>query len=253
MTVVVFGDDAAAVANDIEDADLPGVHASVTDDPDPPELDSAGGPDVVVPVGEASLLSLVRSGVWTPVLPVDIGQGIEDVARGNLPEAIRAIVNGEDSPVSIPTVEVRLDDDRYRALMDVMVVTGEAAKISEYRVTGRGHYSDAVLDTFRSDGVVVATPAGTPGYATAAGGPILGRAVDGVAVIPVGPFQVEQPHWVLDLPIEIRVVRKEVPVVLTVDDKEVFEVPVGEDIDLTWGDPFEILRTPVSRVGLRGP
>lgn len=246
MKVLVVGDGVEETADHLTEANLD-ERTSIRAAPEPSDAVTDWNADVLVPVGEPSLLSVVRSGAKGPILPVDIGPGVEDVSRADLPAALRVIVDHEHTTTTIPTVEVGVSGDQYRAVMDVMVVTAEPAKISEYRVSGRRTDADTCVDTVRSDGIVVATPAGTPGYGTAAGGPILDRALEAVAVVPVGPFRVEKPHWVLTLPLEIRVVREEVPVVLAVDDREIGEIPPGEDVELKWGDPIEVVRTPVSR------
>lgn len=213
--------------------------------------------DLIVAVGEASLLTLVRDEVVSPILPVAIEQGVESVAHADLESAIRSFVADEHAIKSIPTIHVRADGDEYRALMDVMAVTADAAKISEYRLLGRDRGEEVAIDTVRADGIVASAPPGTPGYGTAAGGPILDPDLHAVNVIPVGPFRVEQPHWVLELPISIEVARGEVPVTLLVDDRDEGRIQAGTKVELTWGDPVEFVRTPVSASSLgesqRGP
>jgi NAD+ kinase len=49
----------------------------------------------------------------------------------------------------------------------------------------------------RADGVVVATPVGSDGYAAAAGGPVL-DAGTGVAVVPIAPFSTAATTHVAD-------------------------------------------------------
>ena len=206
--------------------------------------------DLIVAVGEQSLLTLVRDEVVSPILPVAIEQGVESVAHADLESAIRSFVAEDHSTKSIPTIHVQADGDEFRALMDVMAVTADAAKISEYRLLGRDRGEEVAIDTVRADGIVASAPAGTPGYGTAAGGPILDPDLQAVNVIPVGPFRVEQPHWVLELPISIEVARGEVPVTLLVDDRDEGRIQAGTTVELTWGDPVDIVRTPVSASSL---
>lgn len=202
--------------------------------------------DVVVTLGEPALLGCVRARVDVPILPVGIDGGIESISRTELEAALRGMAAGEYSTTEVPTIHVDSDGDQYRALMDVMAVTAEAAKISEYRVIARDGADDTVIDTVRADGIVASAPAGTPGYGTAAGGPILDPVLEAVSVIPVGPFRVEQPHWVLELPVSIEVARGEVPVSLLVDDQEVGHITDGTEVALAWDDPIEVVQTPVS-------
>ncbi|MFB6109506.1 MAG: hypothetical protein ABEJ60_01350 [Halodesulfurarchaeum sp.] len=203
---------------------------------DPADLDPAA--DFAAPVGEHALLSLVRGGFDSPVLPVDVEAGVQSVPRDALGSAIAALEAGAFEIESVPTIAASLGSNSYRALMDAMAVTAEPARISEYRT--RKPETGTVVDQVRADGVVAAGPAGTPGYATAAGGPILDPELGGLAVIPVGPFRTERPQWVLMPPIEIVVAREEVPVSLVVDDRPTERIPAGESVRLEWGRPLAI-------------
>ncbi|MFW6002907.1 MAG: NAD(+)/NADH kinase [Halanaeroarchaeum sp.] len=233
----VVGDDAEAIVDRVYEA---GGQGSVVDAP-------SADLDAVVVTGESALLSLVRSGIDVPVLPVEVGSGVEDVAETDLEEAIRFIgtegIRTKDRPLLVVSVE----DDRYAALMDVMVVTEEPAKISEFTIGNRFREETQTVDQVRADGVVVATSVGTPGYVTAAGGPVLGPETSGVAVVPIGPFRIERSQWVLEPPISLTVARDDTGVSLLIDDEEVGPVPAHEPIELSWGNPLEIVRTPVSR------
>ncbi|APE95521.1 NAD+ kinase [Halodesulfurarchaeum formicicum] len=199
---------------------------------DPPES------DFLVTVGESALLSAVTAGVQVPIVPVAVDAGLPTVSLPDLTAAISALVAGESTIETVPTIAVSLGENTYRALMDVMVVTAEPARISEFRT--RKVETDVVVDQVRADGIVAAAPAGTPGYGTAAGGPILDPELDGLAVVPVGPFRTERPQWVLAPPIEFEVVRESVPVSLVVDDDPVERVPAGAPVKLDWGEPVEI-------------
>ncbi|MFC6763872.1 NAD(+)/NADH kinase, partial [Natrinema soli] len=146
-------------------------------------------PSVLVTVDEAALSAVARAGVETPVLPVGPVTGMESVDRNHLPDAVGATLEGRAVQRSRPVFGVSLgsrsrpeteldtesETDRTesgtdrndieggeRALFDVTLVTDEPARISEYGVRSR----DESVATFRADGVVAATPAGSHGYAS---------------------------------------------------------------------------------------
>ena len=215
--------------------------------------ETAAAADLVVALGEAAILSLVRAGVTVPILPVDVDGGIEDVALEDVPAALDSYLAGTAETVDRPLLSVDVASDSYDALMDVMAVTTEPARISEFTVATKTRGNSRTVDTVRADGVVVATSAGTPGYATAAGGPVLDPESSGVSVVPIGPFRVEQTHWVLELPASLTVAREEAAVSLLVDDEEVGSVPAHEPIELSWGTPLVLVRTPESRSPFAGP
>lgn len=206
-----------------------------------PSIAAIDGPDpefdFVVAGGESALLDLVREMLAVPVLPVGVDSGVPSVPEDQLESGLESLAREAFEVQDVPTIDVTLGQRSFRALMDVMAITAEPARISEYRTTTSP--TGTVVDQVRADGITVSGPGGTPGYGTAAGGPILGPAVRGVAVVPVGQFRTEQPHWVLNPPFEIEVVREEVPVSLVVDDRSVDAVPAHEPIQFDWGQPVE--------------
>lgn len=237
--IVVVGTDAAELSERVEAA---GARSTVVD-----PTESPGDADAMVVSGESTLLERLRKGVDVPLLPVQVGGGIDDVSADDLQAAVESYLDGEYSIDERPRLVIAVEDDRYSALMDVMVVTEEPARISEFVVGDRIRDRTQTVDQVRADGVVIATSVGTPGYGTAAGGPVLGPETSGVAVVPIGPFRIEQKHWVLEPPISLTVAREDAPVSLLVDDEEVGTVPAHESFELSWGDPISLIRTPVSR------
>src|SRR5262249_56229298 len=68
-------------------------------------------------------------------------------------------------------------------LNDVVINRGALARIADHEVSLDGQY----MTTFKSDGVILATPTGSTAYALAAGGPILHPGLEGVVVAPISP------------------------------------------------------------------
>ena len=198
-------------------------------------------PSVLVAVGEDALLAVTRADVTVPVLPVDAGEGLRSVSEDRLPVAIRAVLDGDGILRELPTLRVTVDgEDIGTALFDVALLTDEPARISEYsvRTPERG------VACFRADGVVVATPAGSHGYAGAAGGPVLSPDLEGVAVVPVGPFVTQTNHWVLpNEEVRLSVERDHDPIALCVDDEVVATVDRDSTIAVTVGRAVHTLLT----------
>lgn len=194
--------------------------------------------DPLFALGESAVIQLVAESVDRPIIPVDVDAGLPAIPLDGFEPTLETISTEAIDTTSVPTMSASIGSNTYRSLMDVMAVTAEPARISEFRT--QRPQTDAVIDQVRADGINISGPAGTPGYGTAAGGPILDPGVDGVAVVPVGQFRTDHPHWVLDPPIQIEVVREEVPVSLVVDDRIVDSVPAGEPLELDWGRPLEI-------------
>ncbi|ADB59984.1 sugar kinase-like protein [Haloterrigena turkmenica DSM 5511] len=172
---------------------------------------------------------------------VDVDIGSDSDAGGTGTDAGSADTDGNGADTDASDGDAGADAVRDRALFDVTLVTDEPARISEYGVASRG---DSVA-TFRADGVVVATAAGSHGYAGAVDAPHLSRAVDAVAVAPVAPFVTDTRRWVLpDDRLELTVERDEGPIALVADGRRVTSVGVDARIAVSVADALETLSVP---------
>jgi NAD+ kinase len=211
--------------------------------------------DLVLAVGDGALCSLIDDPAPAPTLPVATSVGRHGCGRDRVDAVLAALASSglDGLTVAHPVLTVdaagadTLDaGPRSQALLDVALVTSEPAHISEYTVAdGAGD-----LASFRADGVVVATPAGSAGYGAAAGGPVL-AAGSGLAVVPVSPYTTDPHTWVVDPPVELGVERDESPVSLVVDGREVGTVPVERAVRLTVDRTVDLLRPPGSGGGAR--
>lgn len=196
----------------------------------------------VVAVGEPAVLSLARAGVEAPVLPVEAGRGVQSVPERDVEAALERLLDGEWTPVDHPVIAA--DPGGARALMELTLVAAEPARISEYTVLAGGDR----IASFRADGVVAATPAGSVGYARAVGGPTVAPGSGVVAVVPVAPFAIDPDHWVFPLgEVSLAVARDETPVELLADDRSVDAVTPGEPIRLRRDGALTVATVPESR------
>lgn len=200
--------------------------------------------DAVVARGERDVLALTRHDSPPPILPVGAGRGFGSVPDGEFDAALAAALDGEYEPIERAMLALSVDGERVgRIAFDAMLVTEEPAKISEYEVRSGGER----VSRFRADGVVLATPAGSSGYAAAADGPVLAPGT-GVAVVPVAPFATTHDHWVLDPErgVEFTVERDEGPVELLVDDRRCRTVPPRTPVSITVDGSLSVLVGPHS-------
>lgn len=204
------------------------------------DLDTAGL-DAVVAVGESSLLELARTDPTpsTPVLPVEAGPGVRSVSRTAVASALGALSDGAYEVVDLPVLDVEVDGRRRtRALLDVTLVTAEAARISEYGVASAGER----VAQFRADGVVVATPAGSHGYVRAVDGPVVAPGTGVLAAAPIAPFATDADRWVLpDDALRLSVERDDAAVELMADDRRVCPVDSSTTVALTPADTLSLL------------
>jgi NAD+ kinase len=201
----------------------------------------ASDPSLVVAAGEVALSAVARRRCSVPILPMGDVAGIDAAAFEQLSDALRAALSDTMPTRSRSVLGVTLDGEAHRALFDVTLVTEEPARISEYGVRSR----DASVASFRADGVTVATPAGTHGYAGAVDAPVLSAAVDAVAIAPIAPFATRTRQWVVpEDGIELTVERDEGAVCLVVDGRSVATVPVGPPVRLGVEGTLRVLVPP---------
>ncbi|WP_324758674.1 ATP-NAD kinase [Haloarcula montana] len=184
--------------------------------------------DFVLAVGQPAFASVARSATDSVVLPVDAGRGVRSVPRDSVRKAVGSLADARTERHHTLSV-VRGDERVGEAVWDVTLVTEDAARISEFGV----ETPTDTIDAFRADGTVVATTAGSSGYARRAGGPVLSPSPI-VAVAPIAPFATNPEHWVV--PIEeltLTVERDEATVTLLIDDTPTGTVDRGEPVTLS--------------------
>ena len=238
--VTVVGDDASVVGELVRSVGVQVVPGS------PAETSEQA--TAVIAVGEAAVLDLAREGCQTPILPVAVDGGLGGVPADALQSAIERVRDGDYAVRETATLDVRVNDEHVEtALADVMLVTSEPAHISEYSLSTP---ADAVA-TFRADGVVITTPAGSRGYARRVGGPVLDPAAEILAVVPVGMFSTTKDHWTLSLPdsgpaLSMSIKRDEAPVSLLVDDRTYGRVGPADRLSLVRGETLSVVSLPES-------
>lgn len=199
----------------------------------------AASPGAVVAIGDTAVADLVRAGIEVPILPVAAGPGLPSVAPDELAGAVKRLL-GSDCPTRRhPVLSVATDGTHVGvAAFDAMLVTADPARISEYGVAaGNG------LARFRADGVVVATPAGSHGYAHDAGGPRIAPDLVAGVVVPVSAFSTTADRWVvsLDAPVTLSVERDEGEVSVLLDGRAETTVPAPGAVEVAATGGFETL------------
>ncbi len=225
-----------------------GADDTFDDEPDVTLTDREETADLVLAVGDDALRSLADDPAPVPVLPVATSVGRHGVTREQVGEALAGLTLAELDAWTVPhpVLSVDVDGGVARGLLDVTLVTSEPAHISEYTVADES----GVLGSFRADGVVVTTPAGSAGYGHATGGPLLAAGA-GLAVVPISPYTTKPRTWVVDAPVVLDVERDESPVSLVVDGRVRRRVTVDDPVRLTVGRTVDLLRPPTPADGAR--
>ena len=94
----------------------------------------------------------------------------------------------------LATCERVLGEDNWKghALNDVVVTKGRLQQAIDFSI----YCDDILVEHYRGDGVIVATPTGSTAYSLAAGGPILDSRTKGIVVTPICPHSLASPAMV---------------------------------------------------------
>lgn len=156
--------------------------------------------DVILTIGgDGTILhvaNLTRS-YHKPILGINLGRCgfLATCEVDELETKLSAVARGRYSLDSRMLLYVRvLGDDGWEghALNDVVVTKGRLQQAIDFSV----YCDDILVEHFRGDGVIVATPTGSTAYSLAAGGPILDSQTKGIVVTPICPHSLATPPMV---------------------------------------------------------
>jgi NAD+ kinase len=115
-----------------------------------------------------------------------------------------------------------------RILNDVVINKAAVARIIEIEV----HLNGLFVNSFRSDGLIVATPTGSTAYNLSAGGPIIYPSMNAVVITPICPFTLTNRPIVVpdDAEIELHLKNENEGVVLTFDGQTGYPISAGDSV-----------------------
>lgn len=146
----------------------------------------------VVVGGDGTMLAAARNLVRHKVPLVGVNQGrvgfMTDIGHRDMQEGIGAILEGkyrikERTLLDAEILRGRESILRTLALNDAVVSKGAQGRLIEFELLLDGEF----VYSLRADGMIVATPTGSTGYALSAQGPILHPAVPAFALVPLAP------------------------------------------------------------------
>jgi NAD+ kinase len=143
--------------------------------------------------GDGTFLSAVRwiGDLNIPVLGIKFGKVgfLAETAAENLFTAAEKIINDDYTikrrmRLKVDVVREKKTIISVPVLNDIVINRGALARLADVET----HIDDHYLTTFRSDGLIVATPTGSTAYSLAAGGPVIHPDVPGIIITPICPF-----------------------------------------------------------------
>ena len=132
-----------------------------------------------------------------PILGINLGRCgfLATCEVDEMKEKLSALVRGEyllDSRMLLYVRVLGKDGWEGHALNDVVVTKGRLQQAIDFSI----YCDDILVEHYRGDGVIVATPTGSTAYSLAAGGPILDSQTKGIVVTPICPHSLTSPAMV---------------------------------------------------------
>ncbi len=184
--------------------------------------------DIIITVGGDGTILLTLQKARGKILGINMGLlgFLTEIRPEELESAIKRIEEGDYHVDRRMRLKIMLNRKRMHDCVNEAVIhTYEIAKLRSYSI----YYEDELLDDFRADGLIVATPTGSTSYSLSAGGPILHPYMESFVFTPIAPFNRYPRSFVLPagrVRIELKDGRKNL---LVLDGQESIEIG-GDDI-----------------------
>ncbi len=202
--------------------------------------------------GDGTFLSAAR---WIgnqniPILGVKFGDVgfLAETVEDNVFTVAEAIINNDFTTKPRMRLQVRVLRNNQEiacetVLNDVVINKGALARLAHMDT----YINDHDLTTYKSDGLIVATPTGSTAYSLAAGGPIIHPEVLGIIMTPICPFTLtNRPLVVPDTAqVKIKLAKNSTDIMLTFDGQEGLEIDDRDTIIVEKGPcPIDMITFP---------
>lgn len=202
------------------------------------EMRGGQSADAVVALGgDGLMMRMAHSFPGVPLLGINFGKVgfLAMVERSQWQDALEHLLNGDYSIQDGPTLQCHIRRDGQRedggwAINDVVIRSGIQMIDVELYIDGQ------FVNTYPSDGMIVASPQGSTAYCMAAGGPILTSGVHGFAVTPISPHSPIRATMIVPEESEIEMaVASERDAYLILDGQLVDDLQRGDVVSVTKG------------------
>jgi len=158
--------------------------------------------------GDGTVLSAARavSQFGIPIFPINLGTFgfIAEVQPLEWRDVFDRWMAGKVPVSRRLMLEVSVERDGRKVFLesclnDVIISSSVIAKIINLRLLSRemGMETDLKLGSYRSDGLIIATPTGSTAYSAAVGGPIVDPELEAMILSPICPFMLTHRPFVL--------------------------------------------------------
>lgn len=193
---------------------------------------------IIVLGGDGTMLAAARAleGRATPILGCNLGSlgFLTEITVDELFLTLQSCL--EDSCTISRRLMLKVSHKQkkktpdYRVLNDVVVGKSALARILELEVRIDG----GLATTYKSDGLILATPTGSTAYSLAAGGPLVHPGLQSIILTPLAPHSLTARSIVIpaDSSIEVRLLTDNAEAYITLDGQEGFPFGYGESLHI---------------------
>lgn len=166
---------------------------------------------IIVFGGDGTILEAVRKmgDRKIPLFGVNYGNlgFMAEVEKKDMAECIQRLLKNDYYIEKRMMIDLEIEgfdskEHGFTALNDVVISRGANTRLIEIRI----YSNDTLIEEYRADGLIIATPTGSTAYSLSAGGPIVAPTNDSLYVItPICPHSLHNRSIVLDAGNTIRV------------------------------------------------
>lgn len=208
----------------------------------------------VVIGGDGTLLAAARllGSRQIPILAINHGGlgFLTEVTLDQLYPALQRVLDGQFVTQRRMMMEITVtrEDKRiasYRALNDAVINKGTLARIIEIEADVDGQY----VSSFRSDGLIIATPTGSTAYNLSAGGPIIFPSMNAMVLTPICSHTLTNRPIVLPPGVRVDITLRSAQdeVYLTVDGQVGLRLEMGDRLTVEKSDLYVKLVEPMDK------
>lgn len=181
-------------------------------------------------------LNIGKLGFLAEVDISQIDKIIKDIKNEKYQVQERMVITGES--VNYPV-------EKLFAINDIVIDKGGWPKMIEITVLVDGEH----VATFSADGVIVATPIGSTGYALSTGGPVVSPSAGAITICPISPHSLTMRPLVLSSNQEIIIKADSLhsEIRISCDGQRVYHIPPPIEIKIVKSEkPLKLIHTSVT-------
>lgn len=186
--------------------------------------------------GDGTMLRLAHeySHFDAPMLGINLGHlgFMADIPIADIYPSLQDLLDGSYKIDERLMIQGRLGKKHLCfAINDIVIHRGNNPSLVEIGI----HVDGTYLNTFESDGIIVATPNGSTAYSLAAGGPIISPDVDALVLTPISPHTISNRPIVLtaNQEIQIQYLSEYPPIEVCADGLTRFNIQTGDVLHIS--------------------